>query len=81
MLSTTKSITITGHSRTENGELLASMRYNIASDGSVNSSENISQTGLYESNIGQVRNDIDEFKTYCRIVEDEVRAESTEVEE
>lgn len=77
MLRTTKTITISGTSVAENGQVIATMHCSLPTNGAPNSSDNISNTVLYEENIEQVRADIDEFKAYCRVVEDGLRAEQT----
>lgn len=84
MLKTSKTVTINGTSLTDNGEIIATMHCSIPTNGAINSSDNISHTLLYEGNIEQVRADIDDFRTYCRQVEDELRVgnvnDETEVE-
>lgn len=77
MLKTTKTVTINGSSLADDGTVIATMHCSLPTNGAPNSSDNISNTVLYEENIEQVRADIDEFKAYCRVVEDELRAEQT----
>lgn len=82
MLKTTKTININGTSLTDDGKVIATMHCSIPTSGTISSNDNISHTVLYEENIEQVRADIDEFRTYCRQLEDELRNDNeTEMEE
>ena len=70
MLTIEKRTTVNAISKTENGEIIATMNWSINERGVISSSENISNKELYSTNKQMVREDIDEFKVYCRELED-----------
>lgn len=72
MLTITKSVTINGTSKNEDGELLATMYYSRDEKGMISTSTNVQSDSLYELNKTTIRADIDEFNEYCRNNEDEM---------
>ena len=81
MLNTTKSVVITGSSKSESGEIIATMHFSINEKGDANKSEVIANKELYKANKVQVRKDFDEFTAICREAEDEYNKEAVADEE
>lgn len=79
MLKTTKSVVINGTSRTEAGEIIATMHFSISENGNIQSSDNIANKELYKANKSLVRTDMDEFTAKCREEEDKYNEIAEEV--
>ncbi len=70
MLQISKSTTIVGTSKTSEGEIIATMHCSISEDGKASYTDNIVEKTLYERHLKTVRTEQDEFRKYCREVED-----------
>ena len=79
MLKTTKSVVINGSSRTEVGEIIATMHFSISENGNIQSSDNVANKTLYQANKDAVRADMDEFTALCREEEDKYNETTEEV--
>ena len=75
MLTTTKSVTLTGQSTIDN-QIIATFHANIPSDGNTNKNSSIVNQTLYRQNRSVFRTDETEFDDIVYTIEEQMIAES-----
>lgn len=76
MLQISRSTTIIGTSKTSEDEVIATMHCSIPEKGTPSYTDTIVNKALYAAHAKTVRAEQDEFRAYCREVEDAVASES-----
>lgn len=79
MLTRTQTITVSGTSKTEEGEVIGYFTGNIAQDGSVSTNSAIRDRTLYDLNKSTFRADRDDFNDYMDSLVDGLTEEAQEV--
>ena len=76
MLQISKSTTIIGTSRTSEGQDIATMHCSIPDKGTPSYTDTIVNKELYVANAKTVRAEQDQFRAYCREIEDALATEN-----